>query len=129
MSTGNYRANGGRGGFGRRRGVNDRGANNNGPTGNNMSKSAGKTVDEGNVNPWNDFSDADENSKQVNASPPAPPSLLPKNGGGAEFTVPKQKPDTRQELKLSIEFPLSRGKSGSHSILLVQFGHIVWLAV
>ena len=45
--------------------------------------------------------------------PPDPPSLLPQQGGGAGFSVQKNVVDTRQELKLIIEFPLSRNRSGN----------------
>ena len=106
--------------MGRGRGGNERGVYGNGPTGNNREKSAGKTgVNEGGSQ-HNDFSDPVAISNPVNAKPPHAPSLLPKSAGGAEFTLPKQPADTRQELKLSIEFPLSRGKSGNDIALFFK---------
>ena len=55
-----------------------------------------------------------EHSTEVNTKlPPESPSLLPQRPRGASFGTQKQGVDTRQELKLSIEFPLSQRKSGN----------------
>ena len=94
MLTGNYRGNGGRGGMGRGRGGNERGVYGNGPTGNNREKSAGKMGVTEDGNQHNNFSDPVATSNPVNAKPPNAPSLLPKSGGGADFTLPKQPTDT-----------------------------------
>ena len=109
MSHGNYRPNGGRGGIGRGRGVNGRGEHDNGPMGSNWKETGEKNGPSGDDVTDNDFSDPVKHSKQVNkAFPPNAPSLLPKGGRGAAFGITKHEADTRQELKLSIEFPLSK---------------------
>ena len=55
-----------------------------------------------------------EPSTEVNTRlPPASPSLLPQRPRGSSFGIQTQGVDTRQELKLSIEFPLSQRKSGN----------------
>ena len=55
-----------------------------------------------------------EPSTEVNTRlPPASPSLLPQRPRGSSFGIQTQGVDTRQELKLSIEFPLSQRKSAS----------------
>ena len=48
------------------------------------------------------------------------PSLLPGNTRGEAFGVQKHVVDTRQELKLSIEFPLSKNKSGNDTALFFK---------
>jgi len=62
-----------------------------------------------------------ETSKEVNPLvPPDPPSLLPQRARGAPFGIQKQTVNTRQELKLSIEFPLSKSKHGNDTALFFK---------
>ena len=94
-------------------GVNGTGISNNGPMGSNNMITAG-TIGEiqETAKPNNDQRDISLNSTQVNQdSPPDLPSLLLQGVGGASFKVHKQPVDTRQELKLSIEFPLNKSNS------------------
>ena len=45
--------------------------------------------------------------------PPGPPSLLPVQGNGEAFSVSKNDRVKREEIKLSIEFPLKNGSQGN----------------
>ena len=110
------------GGIGRGRGGNQHGVSNNSPTGD-----IRPLVD----NESNDFQEIDGTkthlnthaglSKEVNSIlPPDPPSLLPQRANGAAFGIQKQVVDTRQELKLSIEFPLSKSKNGNDIVLFYK---------
>ena len=60
-------------------------------------------------------------SKEVNLIlPPDPLSLLPQQASWATFGIQKQVVGTRQELKLSIKFPLSKSKNGNDIALFYK---------
>ena len=122
MWRGNYRGDSGRGGRGRGRGDNQHGATNHGPTGNpgiTTAETHGDSQDMEGLTTTNDGVQT-LNIEANPVVPPDPPSLLPRIKRGAAFGVQKCAIDTRQELKLSIEFPLSKGKSGNDIALFYK---------
>jgi len=59
--------------------------------------------------------------------PPGPPSLLPVQGNGEAFSVSKNDRVKREEIKLSIEFPLKNGSQGNDiSLFLSGFYRFSW---
>lgn len=59
--------------------------------------------------------------------PPGPPSLLPVQGNGEAFSVSKNDRVKREEIKLSIEFPLKNGSQGNDiSLFLSGFYRLSW---
>ena len=95
------------GGRGRGRGIIEDGAQNNGPSAEMRVPTAGVTDEPQESQGTKTTHDAyTETSKEINpVVPPDPPSLLPQRASGSLFGVQKQAANTRQELKLSIEFP------------------------
>ena len=115
MSTENCGGRGGRGGRGNTRGGNQHDQHDNGRTGDTIALSNNGSNESQEFNVTKTNRDAHkEYSTEVNTKfPPASPSLLPQRPRGSSFGSQKQGVDTRQELKLSIEFPLSHRKSGN----------------
>ena len=59
--------------------------------------------------------------------PPVPPSLLPVQGNGEAFSVSEYDRVKREEIKLSIEFPLKNGSQGNDiSLFLSGFYRLSW---
>ena len=117
----NRGSNGGRG-IGRGRGDSQYGVQNNGPVGDIRVSADNRPDDSQEINGTKTHLDTHAGpSKEVNSIlPPDPPSLLPQRASKATFGIQKQVVDTRQELKLSIEFPLSKSKNGNDIVLFYK---------
>ena len=131
MTTENRDGKGGRGWKGGNRGGNRHDQNDNDRTSDTSAQSNKEMNESQEFNVTKTNRDAHkEYSTEVNTKfPPASPSLLPQRPRGSSFGSQKQGVDTRQELKLSIEFPLSHRKSGNDiAMFLKRFMSVLFQA-